>query len=136
MRIHEIRLHNFRAFEELELHLEPQLTVLLGRNGAGKTTVLEGLAVALGAWLSGFKGIHEDHPIPRSAAHLRTSEHGGVPRVESTFPVLVPEAAEPAQQREHDHRPFRDARAGAFTNLRLEQSPRCLPGRRGPEERP
>lgn len=83
MRIHEIRLRNFRAFEELELHLEPQLTVLIGRNGAGKTTVLEGLAVALGAWLSGFKGIHEDYAIPRSAAHLRTREHGGIPSVEA-----------------------------------------------------
>lgn len=89
MRIHEIRLQNFRAFEELELHLEPQLTVLIGRNGAGKTTVLEGLAVALGAWLSGFRGIHEDYAIPSSAAHLRSTEHGGIPSVEASFPVRV-----------------------------------------------
>lgn len=89
MRIHEIRLRNFRAFEDLTLHLEPQLTVLIGRNGAGKTTVLEGLAVALGAWLSGFKAIHEDHPIPRSAAHLHTRELSGIPSVEASFPVRV-----------------------------------------------
>jgi predicted ATP-binding protein involved in virulence len=89
MRIHEIRLRNFRAFKDLQLALEPQLTVLIGRNGAGKSTVLEGLAVALGAWLSGFKGIHEDHPIPRSAAHLRTTDHGGIPSVEASFPVRV-----------------------------------------------
>lgn len=41
MRIDEITLSNFRAFGSLTIRLDPQLTVISGRNRAGKTTVLE-----------------------------------------------------------------------------------------------
>ncbi|AUX37757.1 MULTISPECIES: AAA family ATPase [Sorangium] len=89
MRIDEIRLINFRAFERFALQLEPRLTVLVGRNGTGKTTVLEGLAVALGAWLSFFNASRDDRPIPRSAARFVTTMHDGVPSVATCYPVRV-----------------------------------------------
>lgn len=89
MRVDEIRLINFRAFERFTLHLEPRLTVLVGRNGTGKTTVLEGLAVALGAWLSCFKAGRDDRVIPRSAARFVTTMHGGVPSTATCYPVRV-----------------------------------------------
>ncbi|HZF08318.1 MAG TPA: AAA family ATPase [Thermoanaerobaculia bacterium] len=37
-------LRNVRCFREATIELHPQLTVLLGENGAGKTTVIEALA--------------------------------------------------------------------------------------------
>ncbi|WP_437646471.1 AAA family ATPase [Sorangium sp. So ce362] len=89
MRIDEIRLTNFRAFERFALHLEPRLTVLVGRNGTGKTTVLEGLSVALGAWLSFFKASRDDRAIPKSAARFVTTMHGGVPSMTTCYPVRV-----------------------------------------------
>jgi predicted ATP-binding protein involved in virulence len=94
MRIDEIRLINFRAFERFALHLEPRLTVLVGRNGTGKTTVLEGLAVALGAWLSFFKASRDDRAIPKSAARLVTTMHGGVPSMATCYPVNVEASGE------------------------------------------
>lgn len=89
MRIDEIRLINYRAFERFALRLEPRLTVLVGRNGTGKTTVLEGLAVALGAWLSFFNAARDDRAIPRSAARLVTTMHSGVPSTAAHYPVRV-----------------------------------------------
>ncbi|EYF05187.1 AAA family ATPase [Chondromyces apiculatus] len=90
MRIQEISLINFRAFKEFKLKLDPQLTVLIGRNGAGKSTVLEGLAVALGAWLSGFSAIAEDQPIPRTAARLTSARASSdIPAEEASYPVVV-----------------------------------------------
>ncbi|KYF62487.1 AAA family ATPase [Sorangium cellulosum] len=94
MRIDEIRLINFRAFERFALHLEPRLTVLVGRNGTGKTTVLEGLAVALGAWLSFFNASRDDRPIPKSAARFVTTMHGGVPSMATCYPVRVEASGE------------------------------------------
>ncbi|WP_437547078.1 AAA family ATPase [Sorangium sp. So ce367] len=94
MRIDEIRLSNFRAFERFALHLEPRLTVLVGRNGTGKTTVLEGLAVALGAWLSFFNASRDDRPIPKSAARFVTTMHGGVPSTATCYPVRVEASGE------------------------------------------
>lgn len=41
VKIKELRLRNFRAFENVRFVLDDELTVLLGRNGAGKTTIME-----------------------------------------------------------------------------------------------
>ncbi|MBF6621092.1 MAG: AAA family ATPase [Patulibacter sp.] len=45
--VERLLLANFRGFEKLELHLDPETTVLIGINGAGKTAVLDGIAVML-----------------------------------------------------------------------------------------
>ena len=52
MRIHQLRIRNFKCFEDRTLDLHPQFTLLVGDNGAGKTTVLDALAIATGIWLS------------------------------------------------------------------------------------
>ncbi|MBS2039591.1 AAA family ATPase [bacterium] len=51
MRIDRLRIQNFKQFAELELELDPQFNLLVGENGAGKTSVLEALTVALGVFL-------------------------------------------------------------------------------------
>lgn len=47
MRIESIRIANFRGVADAELHLDEKLTVLIGANNAGKTTVLDALAAVL-----------------------------------------------------------------------------------------
>lgn len=47
MRLNAITIHNFRCFEELEMTLHPQLTVLVAPNGAGKTTLLDAARITL-----------------------------------------------------------------------------------------
>ena len=51
MRIDRIHLKNFKLFEEQALSLHPNFTLLIGQNGAGKTSYLEALAIAAGIWL-------------------------------------------------------------------------------------
>ena len=51
MRIDRLELRNFKKFAALDLNLHRQFTLLIGENGAGKTSVLDSLAVALGVWL-------------------------------------------------------------------------------------
>jgi len=43
MQITRLRIHHLRCLEEVDLALKPGMTVLVGENGAGKTSVLEGL---------------------------------------------------------------------------------------------
>ncbi len=54
MKLHGICLQNFRCFEALDVELHPGFTLLVGVNGAGKTSLLDALAVALDAWFLGF----------------------------------------------------------------------------------
>lgn len=49
MKIRKLSLENFRAFEKLELEAGNRLTLLIGENGKGKTSILDAIAVALGA---------------------------------------------------------------------------------------
>ncbi|MHA3683736.1 AAA family ATPase [Leucobacter sp. HY1908] len=46
--VSRLRVENFRCFARLDLELAPDLTLLVGLNGAGKTAVLDAIAVALG----------------------------------------------------------------------------------------
>ena len=48
MRFIELYLSNFRGTRELEIALEPDVTVIVGRNGAGKTSILDALAMIVG----------------------------------------------------------------------------------------
>jgi len=52
MKLNHITLDNFRAISKLALPLNPQLTVLVGNNAAGKTTILDAIAIGLGTVLA------------------------------------------------------------------------------------
>ena len=52
MQLDHLTLENFRACEQLEFKLGKRLTVLLGNNGSGKTSLLDGIAIGLGAALT------------------------------------------------------------------------------------
>lgn len=51
MRIDKLEVRNFKKFAEQTFDFHPQFTLLVGENGAGKTSVLDALSVALGVWL-------------------------------------------------------------------------------------
>ncbi|NCN96089.1 MAG: AAA family ATPase, partial [Rhodoferax sp.] len=42
MRLETLRLQNFRGFENREFRLHPEFNLIVGGNGAGKTSFLEG----------------------------------------------------------------------------------------------
>ena len=44
MRFTRLRMKDFRGIRELDIDFEPDLTVIVGRNGAGKTSILDALA--------------------------------------------------------------------------------------------
>lgn len=52
MKIKTLKLNNFRRFEDFEINFNEQLTVLVARNGAGKSSILDAVATALGAFVT------------------------------------------------------------------------------------
>ena len=73
MRIGELKLTGFRCFEQAAFKFSPQFNLIVGDNGAGKTSVLEALAVAAGSWLLGIRGFDKRHLL---AADVRVKPQG------------------------------------------------------------
>lgn len=44
IKIDNLKLINFRKFKELDIDFEPDVTIIIGNNGAGKTTILDAIA--------------------------------------------------------------------------------------------
>ncbi len=74
MKLDQVTIENYRAIEQLTLRLHPQLTVLHGENGHGKTSVLNAIAVGLGRILRLL-------PEVRSIAFLKTDRRGLQPHL-------------------------------------------------------
>jgi len=45
MRIHSVKLENFRGFKSFEQNLSPRLNVFIGKNGSGKTSILDAIGM-------------------------------------------------------------------------------------------
>ena len=52
MKLNKIYMKNYRCFEEITISLDQNVTLLVGKNGAGKTAVLDAAAVAVSTYLS------------------------------------------------------------------------------------
>jgi len=52
LKIKELYLNNYRAFENFTITFDEQLTVLIATNGKGKTAILDAIAVAFGTFVN------------------------------------------------------------------------------------
>lgn len=54
LNIQRIKLWDYRCFETIEINFNERLTVLVASNGAGKTAILDAIAIAFGPYLGAF----------------------------------------------------------------------------------
>lgn len=83
MRVKHLSLMNFRGFASLELDLDRPVTVLVGVNGSGKTSVLRAVAAAI-ALLQEVQGLQTGHhgaPLDQHDLRVGASEGAVVCRV-------------------------------------------------------
>ena len=57
MNITELHIQNFKGFEDKLIKLDKHVTVLVGNNGKGKTSVLDAISFVLGTFFLGVDGI-------------------------------------------------------------------------------
>ena len=57
MKIKKLYLENFKMFKEKGIEFEGNFSLIIGDNGTGKTSILEGLSIALGGFLAGIDGV-------------------------------------------------------------------------------
>jgi len=89
MKINRLTLHNYRCYDKLEINLDPDITVLVGRNGQGKTAVLDALAVAFGPYIGGFDEGTGQHFLNQDARRIPHEREGGRMDMETLYPISV-----------------------------------------------
>lgn len=92
MRIQNLTLQNFKCFENLELDFHPNLTVIVGANGSGKTSIMEGVAIAISTLFVKMDGL-SGRSIDKSQAHLKAFSIGSTKDVQPQYPVTVKASA-------------------------------------------
>ena len=55
-RLDNLHLKNFRRYEDLSIDFNSQLTLIVGVNGSGKTSILDAAAIAVGSFLTKIDG--------------------------------------------------------------------------------
>lgn len=92
MYIQKLSLHNFKCFEEDEIVFHPNLTVIAGANGSGKTSIMEGIAIAVSTMFVKMDGLSARR-IDKSQAHLKSYDVGSTKDVQQQYPVSVTASA-------------------------------------------
>lgn len=54
MKLETLKFNNFRRFRQLQISFHPELTVLVARNGEGKTSILDAATIALSSFVGAF----------------------------------------------------------------------------------
>lgn len=56
MNLKSIKIKNYRCFKDVEIDFDNRVTLVVGKNGAGKTAILDAVAVSVGTFLLGIDG--------------------------------------------------------------------------------
>ena len=56
MKLKSIKIKNYRCFKDVEIDFDNRVTLVVGKNGAGKTAILDAVAVSVGTFLLGIDG--------------------------------------------------------------------------------
>ena len=88
MFLRSIKIKNFRRFEELNIEFNPKLTVLVGKNGSGKSSILDAAAIAAGSLPTSLDGI-AGFPIRKEDARVSVYRLGDNDDVQYFYPVEI-----------------------------------------------
>jgi predicted ATP-binding protein involved in virulence len=81
-----IRLQNFRCFDQLEISFHQQLTVLVAPNGGGKTSILDAITIALGTFIGTFD---RGKTTSIGSNDPRYARSHNLPQGERQYPVAI-----------------------------------------------
>lgn len=88
MIITSININNFRLYENVSISFDKELSVIIGKNGTGKSGILDAVSLALGSYLAGFDGI-SGNGISQDDVRLKTFQSGSSIEAQKQYPVEI-----------------------------------------------
>ena len=94
MRLEKLRLENFRCYEALDIGFDPQMTVIVGDNGKGKTAIFDAIAIAFAPFLEAFGQQGRKISVKDIRRVLVKGDGVHIDRMERRYPVVIKLEAE------------------------------------------
>ena len=88
MKLKKVRITNYRCFKEAEIDFDEHTTLIVGKNGAGKTAILDAVAVAISTFLLGIDG-GVSRSISKDDARYEFYDLDGTVDPQHQFPVSI-----------------------------------------------
>lgn len=88
MKLKKVRIINYRCFKGTEIDFNDQVTLIVGKNGAGKTAILDAVAVAVSTFLLGIDG-GVSRSISKDDARYEFHDLDGTVDPQHQFPVNI-----------------------------------------------
>lgn len=88
MKIQNIRLQNYRCFEDITVNFNSKTSVIVGNNGVGKTTILDAAAIGIGSLLLGIEGSSSPN-INKNDVRFVAKEIGSTVDKQPQYPVII-----------------------------------------------
>ena len=120
MWLKSLHAENFRGFEKLDVTFDEHVTLLLGGNGAGKTAVLEAIAVGFGAFFAKIDQGPVKH-IDADDARRVAYDLNGIPDFQEQWPVTIGMVIDPGTLPTNEFRGIVDI---AWTRVREDRGGR------------
>lgn len=123
IKLDEVSFNDFRGLSNLSIKLDSNLTVIVGSNGSGKTTVLDGVAIVL-SWLKA-NILKEDRPgnsikesdINNDESVKYSSITARLSLANAYFDVMISRAKEGSKEKRNSELLGVKAIAGIYRNL-------------------
>lgn len=88
MKLKNIKISNYRCFKEAEIDFDAYITLVVGKNGAGKTAILDAVAVSVSTFLLGIDG-GVSRSILKDDARYEFHDLNGTIDPQHQFPVSI-----------------------------------------------
>lgn len=88
MRLKSVKLANYRCFTDTEIEFDKHITLLIGKNGTGKSAILDAVAVSVSTFLLGIDG-GVSRSILKDDARYEFYDLNGTIDPQHQFPVSI-----------------------------------------------